>query len=94
MVSREEAASRREKAVRSAQADLARQNDELECGRADVLQWEERVALRETDIEITALALDAQEEQIVRREADAESASSALTAREELVAKREADLAA
>ncbi|XP_062232867.1 uncharacterized protein LOC133930219 [Phragmites australis] len=94
VVSREEAASRREEAVRSAQADLARQNDELEHGHADVFRREEQVALHETNVEITALALDAREEQIVRREADAASASSTLTAREELVAKWEADLAA
>ncbi|XP_062232835.1 filament-like plant protein 2 [Phragmites australis] len=71
-----------------------RQNDELERDRADVLRWEEQVVLRETDVKIMALALDAREEQIKRREADAGSASSALTAQEELVAKREADLAA
>jgi hypothetical protein len=54
----------------------------------------EQVALRETDVDITSLALDAQEKQIAWREVDADLASSALTTWEELVTKWEADLAA
>ncbi|XP_062217636.1 uncharacterized protein LOC133917800 [Phragmites australis] len=91
LLSREEAADKREEAVRSAQANLARENNELEHSRADVLCRQEQVELCETDVEITTVALDAREEQIMRREEDAASVSSALTAREELVTKREAE---
>ncbi|XP_062230345.1 uncharacterized protein LOC133928081 [Phragmites australis] len=80
--------------MRSAQVDLCRQNDELERGRTDVLRREEQVALRETDANITSLALDAREEQIARRVADADLASSALATWEEQVANQEVDLPA
>ncbi|XP_062202101.1 uncharacterized protein LOC133904658 [Phragmites australis] len=94
LLAREEAVVKREKSVQSAQADLARRNDEFERSRADVLHREEEVAIRETDVEITATAQDAHVEQIARREAEAALAASALTAREEQAAKWEAELAA
>ncbi|XP_062230140.1 uncharacterized protein LOC133927748 [Phragmites australis] len=93
VVSQEEATSKREEAVRSTQANLSCQNDKLEGGHADILRREEQVVARETDVDITSLALDARKQQIARREVDADLASSALTTREELVAKRDADLA-
>ncbi|XP_062227324.1 uncharacterized protein LOC133925402 [Phragmites australis] len=94
VASREEAASEREEAMRFAQADLCRQNDDLEHGRADLLHREEQVALREMEADLASSALAAWEEQVARREVDADLASSALTAREEHVANQEVDLTA
>ena len=51
--------------VQSAQMNLARRNEEFEHGHAKVLRREEEVTVRETDVEITAMTLDAREEQIV-----------------------------
>ena len=80
--------------MRSAQADLCRQADDLECGRADVLHREEQVTRRETDADLASSALAAWEEQVALHETDADLASSVLAAREEHVANQEADLTA
>ena len=62
LLSQEEAVGKWEEAVRSTQADLAIQNDEHEHGHAKVLHREDEVAVRETEVEITMVALDAREE--------------------------------
>ena len=58
----EEAIGQREKSVETAQADLARRNDEIKRGRTEVHHREEEIAIRETDIEITATVQDARKE--------------------------------
>ena len=91
---REDAIVPRENAVEASQADLAHRKDELERSHAEVYRREEEVTIHETDVGITATALDAREEQLTRREAEAASASAALTAREEQAAKWESELTA
>ncbi|XP_062198865.1 uncharacterized protein LOC133901535 [Phragmites australis] len=91
---REDAILSRERAVEASQANLARQKDEVEQSRAELLRREEDIAILETDVGITATALDAREELLTRREAEAAEVSAALSAREEWAAMWELELTA
>ena len=84
----------REEAVRSAQVDLCHQNDELEHGCANVLRREEQVTLRETDADITSLALDAREERVASQEADIAAREQAIKARAEQLEQSQIEVAA
>ncbi|XP_062193531.1 uncharacterized protein LOC133896914 [Phragmites australis] len=70
------------------------QVEELQNTEGDLRRWEEDVAIREVDTEVTAADLGTREELLTHLESEAAEAAAATAARDEQIAKSEADLVA